>query len=115
MKAAFAVKSDNIADTLGSAQSFLLLADGQQKVIPCQAKCNMLRLLQQHGAEKLICNRIGNCMIELFQQHNIEVIAGVSGNLEQVIGNFLQGTLVASKNFTCTENGQICGDCPGNF
>ena len=115
MKTAFAVKSDHIADTLGNTESFLLAADDRETVIPCPAKCNMLRLLQQHGAEQLICNRIGNCMIELFRQHNIKVIAGVSGDLESVTGKFRQGTLTPGSGFTCTENAQICGDCPGNY
>lgn len=115
MKTAFAVTSNEIAETLGNSQNILLLGENSSQILPCPARCNLLQILLQNNVEKLICNQIGCCMIELLKQHNIKVIAGVSGSLEDVVEIFLQGDLVPGKNFTCTENGQICGDCPGNF
>ena len=115
MKTAFAVKSNEIAETLGSSQNILLLEGDASQLLPCPERCNILQLLQQNGAEKLICNKIGCCMIELLQQNNIEVTAGVSGSIGEITEAYRQNRLKPGKNFTCTENGQICGDCPGKF
>ena len=115
MKTAFAITSNQIAETLGSSQHLLLLEDASELLLTCPPRCNILQILQQHGAEKLICGKIGCCMIELLRQHNIEVIAGISGSIGEITALYRKNQLQSGKNFTCTENGQICGDCPGNF
>ena len=115
MKTAFAIKEDQIAATLGSATHFLLLEDTHHLLLETPAGCNMSGLLIQHDVKELVCGNIGNCMLEIFERQKINVIAGVHGNIEQVISNYLKNSLQAEKSFTCTENGQICGDCPGNF
>ena len=115
MKTAFAVKEDQIATTLGSATHFLLLENGDQLLLEAPAKSNIFSLLLQHKVKELVCGNIGNCMLAIFERQKIDVIAGVHGNLEQVIRDYQQHTLRREKAFTCIENGQICGDCPGNF
>jgi predicted Fe-Mo cluster-binding NifX family protein len=115
MKTAFAASNDHIAETPGSSQTVLLLENGVIHAIPRPARCNFLQLLQQNNVDTLVCNKIGCCLLELLQQHNIKVIAGISGSTEQVIADYLQNRLRPGRNFTCTENGRICGDCTGNF
>ena len=115
MKTAFAVKDNQIAPTLGSATHFLLLEDENQLLLTAPARSNMTVLLLQNDVQELVCGNIGNCMLEVFERKKINVIAGVHGKLEQVISDYLKNSLQTERSFTCTENGQICGDCPGNF
>ena len=115
MKTAFAVKEDQIAPTLGSATHFLLLENAEQLLLKAPAKSNIFSLLLQHEVKELVCGNIGNCMLAIFERQQINVLAGVHGSIEQVLRDYKQNSLRREKAFTCTENGQICGDCPGNF
>ena len=114
MKSAFSLVGAQIAPTLGSTQQFLLLnEDGTQEILP--AVGNMAEILHKNQVTTLICNNIGNCMLEVLSRRQIRVIPGISGAIDEVLTLYRQNKLRPGKNFTCTENGCICGDCPGNF
>lgn len=114
MKSAFSLDGDQIAPTLGSSQQFLLLNEnGTQEILP--AVGNMAEILHQNQVTTLICSNIGNCMLEVLRQRGIKVIPGISGTIDEVLTLYRQNQLHPGKNFTCTENGCICGDCPGNY
>ena len=114
MKSAFSLDGDRIASTLGSTQQFLLLnEDGTQEILP--AVGNMAEILHKNQVNTLICNNIGNCMLEVLSRRRIKVIPGISGAIDEVLSLYQQQKLTPSKHFTCTENGCICGDCPGNY
>ena len=72
-------------------------------------------ILHKNQVTTLICNNIGNCMLEVLSRCQIRVIPGISGAIDEVLTLHRQNKLRPGKNFTCTENGCICGDCPGNF
>ncbi|MBR7156286.1 MAG: NifB/NifX family molybdenum-iron cluster-binding protein, partial [Lentisphaeria bacterium] len=111
---AFSLDGDQIAPTLGSSQQFLLLNEnGTQEILP--AVGNMAEILHQNQVTTLICSNIGNCMLEVLSQRRIKVIPGISGTIDEVLTLYRQNKLRPGKNFTCTENGCICGDCPGNY
>ena len=114
MKSAFSLNGDQIAPTLGSSQQFLLLNEnGTQEILP--AVGNMAEILHQNQVTTLICSNIGNCMLEVLSRRQIKVIPGISGTIDEVLTLYRQNKLLPGKNFTCTENGCICGDCPGNY
>jgi len=56
--------------------------------------------LSEKGAQKIVCQGIGPRAISLFEELGIEVIAGVSGSIDIVIGKYLEGILQGSAS-TC--------------
>ena len=114
MKTAFSLDGNQIASSLGSSREFLLLNDDDTQEIR-SAKGNMAEFLHKNQITTLICNNIGNCMLEILNRRQIRVIPGISGTIDEVLTLYRQKQLVPGKNFTCTENGCICGDCPGNY
>lgn len=114
MKTAFSLDGDKIASSLGKSREFLLLnEDGTQEIHP--AGGNMAEFFQTHQITNIVCGNIGNCMLDVLNRRQMKVIPGISGTIEEVLTLYQQQKLIPGKNYTCTENGCICGDCPGNF
>jgi len=110
---AIAICGEKIAPTVGSAESFIFLSGNAQRLVP--RECGIALFLEKHNIKTLICGNIGNCLLEVLRQKNIEVIPGVSGGWQDAAAAFRNRTLHCGKNYTCSEQGQICGDCPGNY
>lgn len=113
LKTAFAVCRNQIAPTLGSAVSFLILAENGIQELSCTEKIPLF--LKKNHVDLLVCNGIGNCMIDLLQSMKIQIIPGVSGTAEEIIETFRAGKLVPGEKYSCTDHGQSCGACPGTF
>ena len=109
----FALYGDEIADTAGSAEEFLLF-DGY-KTLMAERHCGIVQFLAACNADIFVCGGIGNCLLEVLLQKGIRVIPGVCGKWKDALENFRTGTLTAGERYTCTERGQICGDCKGNY
>jgi len=58
------------------------------------------RFLKERGVQKIICQGIGPRATNLFEQLGIEVIAGISGNVDEVIEKYLKGELETAES-TC--------------
>lgn len=110
---AFAVCSDQMADSVGTAEDFILW-NGQDHII-VKRSADISRLLAERDVQTLVCGGIGNCLRELLEQKNIQVIPGIEGFWREAAAALQTGTLVPGANCTCTEHGRICGDCPGKF
>lgn len=113
MKTAFSLCGQEIAGSLGRTTEFLLLSDGLEEKAACSGKIPLF--LKKNGVEVLVCNGIGNCMMELLKTMKIEVIPGVAGDVQQVKESFLAGTLVPGEKYSCTDHGESCGACAGTF
>ena len=113
MIAALAVKTDRIAATLGGAAEFMLLDGPRTTRLPVAE--NIPLFLKKHQVRILICNGIGNCMLELLKTLRIEVIPGVDGTCQEVLRAFQSGTLRPGENYSCADHGRTCGACPGTF
>ena len=113
MIAAVAVNGTRISSTLGKSTGFILLDQNSMEQISCQEKIPIF--LKKHNVELLICNGIGNCMLDLLSAMKIKVIPGVDLELDEVIRDFRSGTLKAGKKYSCTDHGQSCGACAGTF
>ena len=114
MKTAFSLDGNQIASSLGSSREFLLLNDDDTQEIR-SAKGNMAEFLHKNQITTLVCNNIGNCMLEVLSRRRIKVIPGINGSIDEVLTLYRQNRLAPGQNYTCTENGCICGDCPGNY
>jgi len=68
------------------------------------------KFMHENCVNRIICGGIGAKATLLFNKYNIQVIAGVSGNVDDVIKSFTNGTLVASGKNMCTPgNGRDYG------
>ena len=113
MITAIAAEKDQISATLGKTLEFVLLEDRQIRRIPCREK--IPSFLQKNQVEILVCNGIGNCMLELLNSLHIKVIPGVEGKLPEVIVKIQTGTLRPGECYSCADHGMTCGACSGNF
>ena len=113
MVTAFTVCGQQISETLGTATEFLLSADGMEKTVVCSEKIPIF--LKKFGVKVLVCNGIGNCMMDLLGTMGIEVIPGVTGEIRQVMESYQAGTLTAGEKYSCTDRGESCGACAGTF
>lgn len=113
MNIAIAVCKDQLALTLGQAEEFVLLSKGKEERFFCKEKIPLF--LKKHEVQLLVCNRIGNCMLDLLSTMGIEVIAGVEGELDSVRERLATCTLEAGEHYSCTDHGQSCGACAGTF
>ena len=113
MNAAIATCDGQLAPTLGTASQFVLLTDHSEEQIVCNEKIPLF--LKHHGVQILICNGIGNCMMDLLSAMQINVIPGITGRWEDAAMQYRAGTLKAGEKFSCTDNGQSCGACAGTF
>lgn len=113
MVTAFAVRQEEISPTLGTAGEFIVLTGQRMERIPCPE--NIPLFLRKYGIRVLICNGIGNCMMDLLSALQIKVIPGVSGKIEEIIPLFRNGSLRSGEKYSCTDHGRSCGSCPGRF
>jgi predicted Fe-Mo cluster-binding NifX family protein len=113
LKAAIAISNNQVSRTLGSAEQFVLLSDNAEEQFVCDGK--IPAFLKRHGVQLLICNGIGNCMMDLLSTMNINVIPGVTGKWEDAAMQYRAGTLKSGEKYSCTDHGQSCGACAGTF
>lgn len=71
-------------------------------------------LLAGHHVELLICGGIGGGAQSALKSAGIELVAGAQGSVEDVVRDYLAGTLITDSEFTCNhhEEGHNCtGTC----
>ena len=61
--------------------------------------------LNDLGINKLICGGIGNGAISALTKYNIEVLAGVKGNVDEAVELYLNGNLKYSSQANCNCDG----------
>ncbi len=116
MKIAIPTQNDQIDNHFGHCEYFTLVdVDENKEVINkatmeseavCGCKSGLAGVLQQMGVKLLLAGGIGDGAVRKLKQHNIDVIAGFSGSIDEVIRKWK--TEDYSLNFTiCTEH-QSC-------
>ena len=65
----------------------------EQAANPGHAPGAIPEFLYQKEAKRIVCGGIGTRAAQLFGQYGIEIIAGVSGTIENVIDGLTKGTL----------------------
>ena len=115
MITALAVSGEELAPTLGGAAEFLLLDETAVILSRVRSSDKIPASLKSHSVERLICNGIGCCMMDLLSSMDIQVVPGVSGTVAEVREKLRSGTLRPGQQYTCAEHGRTCGACPGSF
>lgn len=73
--------------------------------------------LNDADAKVLICGGIGPCAISALQEYGITLCAGVSGNADEAVKNFIKGSLNFVSEANCDHNhddkehNHSCGHC----
>ena len=69
--------------------------------------------LNDEDAKVLICGGIGPCAISALAEYGIVLCAGISGNADEAVDAFLNGTLDFQTGANCNYHGEghSCGSC----
>ncbi len=76
-------------------------------------------LLEENKINVLICGGIGGCAIGALKEYGIELFAGISGDADKAVEDYIKGNLVQVSEANCThhheegahEGGHSCGHC----
>jgi len=88
------------------------IADVQKMESPqgCGCKSNIAPVLAEAGVTIMLAGGIGNGAINVLNQSGIEVVRGCSGNVDEVVKQYVAG-LVADSGLSCQhthEDGHSC-------
>lgn len=121
MKIAVSYEDGNIFQHFGHSKMFKIYEiDGQNivdtKIIEAQGSGHsaLATMLDDINVDALICGGIGNGAMEALVQMGIEVCSGVSGDADEAVAEYLNGSL-ESQGVNCDHhnNGEehSCGHC----
>ncbi len=107
MKIAISCDGSAVSQHFGRCEKYVLFEEENGKLksrseigSPPHQPGMIPRFLNEKGARKIICQGIGPRAMDLFGELGIEVIAGVSGEIDKVIDDYLKGKLKGSES-TC--------------
>jgi predicted Fe-Mo cluster-binding NifX family protein len=105
------VQNNIVSAHFGHAPEFKLFSVDGGKIINEDSLKNpghqpglLPRLLRDAGADIIISGGMGQKAITIFEQNNIEVICGASGDVKTVLDDFLSGQLKKDEN-RCSHDG----------
>ena len=106
-KIAVASEGNFVTEHFGHCQNFNIYETENGKIVKSESIPNpghkpgfLPNFLHDLGAEVIISGGMGGGAIEIFEEHNIEVITGASGNCEDCVNAYLAGKLIS--------NGEVC-------
>jgi predicted Fe-Mo cluster-binding NifX family protein len=110
MKVAIATDSGFVSQHFGHCEGFTIYeiensVVKEEKFIPNPGhKPGFLpNFLNELGVKVIIAGGMGDGAVQIFNKHNITVVAGINGRNDEVIRQYLQGNL-ASSGSTCHEH-----------
>lgn len=112
MKIAIPTRDGYVDDHFGHCAEYTIFTiDGKQiigqetlpSVSGCGCKSSIAGTLQQMGVTTMLAGNIGNGAIEKLNQHNIRIIRGCSGTVEDTVSEFLNGSL-SDSGLTCAHH-----------
>ena len=120
MKIAIATEGTSVAQHFGRCPSYTIVEAEDGKVLKKEVVQNpghepgfLPKFLSEMGVNFILSGGMGPKAINLFNQNNVQPIVGVSGDIENVITDFLRGELKTGES-DCDhgKNGQghYCGN-----
>ena len=112
MKIAIPTRNGHVDDHFGHCAEYTIVDISDNKIVSqqtlpspqgCGCKSNIASTLQQMGVTMMLAGNIGNGAIEKLNAHNIRIIRGCSGTIEDTIAAFIAGTLTDS-GLTCAHH-----------
>jgi len=111
MKIAIATDNNYVSEHFGRCPSYTILEISENKIVskklvdnPGHEPGKIPEFLNYLGVTTIIAGGMGPRAVGFFEEFKIQVIIGISGEVEQVITNYINGSL-QSGDSTCTEGG----------
>ena len=111
MKIALPVDENNNIDShFGHCKAFSVVTVSDNKEIEeciripspegCGCKSNIASVLQDYGVSLMLAGNMGDGAVNVLQRHGIKAIRGCSGEMIQVVNDYLNGKI--------TDSGIVC-------
>jgi predicted Fe-Mo cluster-binding NifX family protein len=115
MKVAIAKDGDIVSEHFGHCQEYTLFTVDDGRIVlkedlvnPGHEPGRLPALLAQHKVTHVIAGGMGPKAVDLFCSNNIEVIIGISGPVDEVIKEFMAGTITPGQS-SCHHPQNECG------
>ena len=116
-KIAIATDGDTVSPHFGRCQEYTVIDVEDGKVVnkttlknPGHEPGVIPRFLNENGVHQIIAGGMGRRAQMLFEQFDIEWVLGVTGPVDRVIDQILDGTLCEGESL-CSSSGEHHGDC----
>ncbi len=110
LKVAVASEKKNVCGHFGHCESFEVFETENGKVLKHDSMPNpghrpgfLPNFLNEMGVNTIISGGMGGGAVEIFNGHNIEVIIGAKGSIDEAVKEYLAGNL-ASTGSICHEH-----------
>lgn len=114
MKICVPMKSTMVHNHFGKAPEFMLLVVEDRIIVsretiknPGREKGAVLELMPVHGVTHIIAGGMGERAKGILKEHNITVVTGALGSIDNALDRFLKGELKPAEARCCDEN--LCG------
>jgi predicted Fe-Mo cluster-binding NifX family protein len=108
MKIAISTDGELVSVHYGKTLEFTIADIRSGKIINTEklstqgyTKDETINLLKDKKIRRIICNGIGARATKLFNENEIQVIAGISGEITSILKSIINGTIVANSESTC--------------
>ena len=117
-----AAMGEEVAQHFGHCENFLFFDTENGRIVSVKSVPNpghrpgfLPNFLADNGAQVIISGGMGGGAVDIFNERNVEVVVGASGNARQAVEAYLKGELVTTGE-VCHhhdhehEEGHNCGD-----
>lgn len=108
MKVAIAKDNDNVSEHFGHCNEYAVYDIADRKITgntilqsPGHEPGKLPPFLAGHQVTHVIAGGMGPRAVDLFCAHSIEVILGITGPIDEIINDFIAGTIVPCES-SCT-------------
>lgn len=112
MRIAIATDENSVSQHFGHAGHYTVFDMENDSILNRELVANpghrphyIPKFLNERGVNQIICGGMGQRARELFSRFNIEVITGIDGDIEEIIGLLLSGTLEGTENLCNHKHG----------
>lgn len=114
MKIAIPTRGNSVDEHFGHCEMYTVITTNENKditgteIMPspqgCGCKSDIAAILQEMGVKTMLAGGIGDGAIHILNRHDIQVIRGCSGDVNQVAERYLRGDL-ADSGSSCRHHG----------
>jgi predicted Fe-Mo cluster-binding NifX family protein len=117
MKIALPSNQNQVDGHFGHCQNYTIFTlnekkeiTGQEVITPpagCGCKSNIVQILSQKGVTVMLAGNIGQGAVDVLNSYGIEVLRGCFGDVNEVVKNWINGSLTDSGT-TCSQHQHGC-------
>lgn len=124
MKIAVTYQNGDVFQHFGHTEEFKVYDVQNGKIVNTQIVSSnelghsaLAYLLEENKINVLICGGIGGCAISALKEYGIDLYAGISGNADKAVENYIAGKLIQVSEANCSHHSHsesehhTCGHC----